>query len=97
MGKKICILKAFRLSKCIKLFFSPENMKKILGFTSKFRYSWVTLNTDIFYLALKESPQQTNSQKAELILAYLAYLAIIATGIKPFIFYELANLRQMTT
>ena len=30
-------------------FFFPENMKKILGFTSKFRSSQVTQNTGIFY------------------------------------------------
>ena len=28
----------------------PENLKQILGFTSKFRYGRVTLNTAIFYL-----------------------------------------------
>ena len=35
-----------------KIIFFPENLKKILGVTSKFRYGWVTLNTGIFYLAL---------------------------------------------
>ena len=29
-------LKAFRISKCIKLYVFPENLKKILGFTYKF-------------------------------------------------------------
>ena len=31
---------------------NPENINKIPGFTSKFRYDRVTLNTGIFYLAL---------------------------------------------
>ena len=31
-----------------KIIFFPENLKKILGFTSKFRYGRVTLNTGIF-------------------------------------------------
>ena len=40
-----------RLSKCIKLYFFSRTPEKILGFTSKFRYGGVTLNTGIFYLA----------------------------------------------
>ena len=34
-----------------KIVFIQENLKKILGFTSKFRQDWVTLNTGIFYFA----------------------------------------------
>ena len=33
-----------------KIIFFPENLKKILCLTSKFRYGWVTLNTGIFFL-----------------------------------------------
>ena len=36
-----------------KIILFPENLKKNLGFTSKFRYGQVTLNTGVFfYLAL---------------------------------------------
>ena len=35
-----------------KLYFFPENLKKILGFTSKFRYGLVTLNTGVFLFGL---------------------------------------------
>ena len=35
-----------------EIFFFPENLIKILGFTSKFWYGRVTLNTGISYLAL---------------------------------------------
>ena len=44
--------KAFHLSKCIKLYFFQRTWNIFLGFTSKFRYGRVTLNTGIFYLAL---------------------------------------------
>ena len=37
----------FRLSKCIKLYIFPENLKKNLGFISKFRKGRVTLSTGI--------------------------------------------------
>ena len=33
-----------------KIIFFPENLKQILGFTSKFRYGQVTLNTGIFFI-----------------------------------------------
>ena len=32
-----------------KIIFSPENLKRILGFTSKFRYDWITLRPEFFY------------------------------------------------
>ena len=35
-----------------EIIFVPENLIKILGFTSKFRYGRVTLNTGIFLLVL---------------------------------------------
>ena len=35
-----------------KIIFFPENLKKILGFTCKFRKSWVTLNAGIFLFGL---------------------------------------------
>ena len=38
--------KAFCLSKCIKLYFFHNFF---LGFTSKFRKGWVTLNTGCFF------------------------------------------------
>ena len=50
----LCILKGempFKMHKIIFFFFS-ENLKKILGFTSKFRYGQVTLNTGIFLFSL---------------------------------------------
>ena len=34
--------------------FFPDNLKIFLGFTSKFRYGRVTLNTAVFYLASTE-------------------------------------------
>ena len=37
------------------IYFFPEKQKKILGFTSKFRYGRVSLKTDIFYLASLKS------------------------------------------
>ena len=36
-----------------KIIFFPENLKKILGFTSKFRLGPVNLNTGIFLFGLK--------------------------------------------
>ena len=33
-----------------KIIFFPENLKKFLGFSSKFRKVQVTLNTGIFFL-----------------------------------------------
>ena len=35
-----------------KIIFFPENLKKFLGFTSKFRQGQVTLNTGIFSFGL---------------------------------------------
>ena len=51
LGKDInlCILKGFWPFKMHKKIFFSENLKKILGFTSKFRWGWVTLNTGIFF------------------------------------------------
>ena len=52
----LCILKGILPFKMQKLIFFPENLKKILGFTSKFRLGPVTLNTGIFfYLALGQN------------------------------------------
>ena len=34
--------------KMYKIIFFPENLKKFLGYTSKFRQGWVTLNKGIF-------------------------------------------------
>ena len=42
----------YSLSKCIKLYFFPENLKIFLGFTSKFRQGRVTLNTGFFLFDL---------------------------------------------
>ena len=44
----ICLFSPFKMHKII---FLQENLKKIVSFTSKFRLGWVTLNTDLFYLA----------------------------------------------
>ena len=52
MNKFYAFFKAFCLLKSIKLYIFFRKPEKILGFTSKFRYGWVTLNTGIFYLAL---------------------------------------------
>ena len=61
-NKILCIL-PFKMHKII---FFRENLKKIPGFTSKFRYGWVTLNADIFYLASADlsgsTPFQTRSR-----------------------------------
>ena len=48
----LCILKGKLPFKMHKIIFFPENLKKILGFTSKFRQGRVTLNAGVFYLAL---------------------------------------------
>ena len=48
--KNLCILKGEVPFKMYKIIFFSENLKKILGYTSKL--GRVTLNTDIFYLAL---------------------------------------------
>ena len=37
-----------------KIILFPENMKNILGFTSKFRQGQVTLNTGIFLFGLRK-------------------------------------------
>ena len=53
-GKKymiLCILKGILPCKMHKILFFPENLIKILGFTSKCRWGRVTLNTGVFYLA----------------------------------------------
>ena len=44
----------FAFQNASNYFFSPEMLKKFLGFTSKFRSGGVTLNTGIFNLALSE-------------------------------------------
>ena len=55
------ILKGISPFKMHKIIFFPENLKKILGFTSKFRKGWVTLNTGVFfYLAQQISNLHTN-------------------------------------
>ena len=46
----LCILKAILPFKMHKIIFFSENLKKNLGFTSKFRQSQVTLNTGIFFI-----------------------------------------------
>ena len=50
-----------------KIMFFPENLKKILGFTSKFRQGWVTLNAGIFYFALAEEKNNTKQGYCKII------------------------------
>ena len=45
----------FCLSKCIKIYFFLKIPDFFLGFTSKFRYGQVTLNTGIFLFGLNLS------------------------------------------
>ena len=47
----LCILKGISPLKMHKIIFFPGYLKKVLGFTSKFRLGGVTLNTGIFFLA----------------------------------------------
>ena len=62
----LCILKGISSFKMHKIVFFPQNLKKILGFTSKFRQGRVilntggpvTLNTGIFYMALSTMLQE---------------------------------------
>ena len=51
-GKNVilCILKGILPFKMHKIIVFPENLKKKLGFTSKFRKGRVTLNTGIFFI-----------------------------------------------
>ena len=44
-----------------KILFFPEKLKKILGFTSKFRLGRVTLNTDIFLFGLNSEDKMSCS------------------------------------
>ena len=44
----LCILKGILPFKMHKIIYFSENLKKFLGFTSKFRLGQVTLNTGIF-------------------------------------------------
>ena len=37
------------LTKCIKLYFFPENLKKILASQVNLGVGWVTINTGIFF------------------------------------------------
>ena len=46
----LCILKGISPFKMHKIICFSENLKKNLGFTSKFRYDRVTLNAGIVYL-----------------------------------------------
>ena len=48
----LCILKGISPFKMHKIIFFPENLKKFLGFTSKFRKGQFTLNTGIFLFGL---------------------------------------------
>ena len=53
-----------------EIIFFPENLKKILGFTSKFRYGWVTINTVIFVFGLiKKKMYRHLSVKFHFVLA----------------------------
>ena len=49
----LCILEDILPFKMHKIIFFPENLKKILGFTSKFRLDRVTLNTGIYLFGLR--------------------------------------------
>ena len=51
--------KAILPFKMHKIIFFPENLKKILGFTSKFMKGQVTLNTGIFFIWPKRSSYKT--------------------------------------
>ena len=46
----LCILKGEMPFKMHKIIFFPESLKKIIVFTSKFRYGRVTQKTGIFFL-----------------------------------------------
>ena len=56
-----CILKGempFKMHKII--YFFPENLKKVLGFTIKYRLGRVTLNTGIFLFGLMQNGHFSN-------------------------------------
>ena len=48
----LCILKGISPFMISEIIFFPENLKKILGFTSKFSKGRVTLNTGILLFGL---------------------------------------------
>ena len=72
-GKNIilCILKGISPFKMHKIIFFPENLKKILGFTCKFRQVQVTLNTGIFLFGLINNLIENMKRKVFEILEHL--------------------------
>ena len=75
----------FCLSKCIKLYIIQENLKKILGFTSKFRLGRVSLNTGIILFGLSQKVQGCGNSRA-----YLSNLVPFHSGQGRFFYIYLS-------
>ena len=61
--------------KMYKILYFSRKPEKILGFTSKFRYGRITLNTDIFYLASLKSTMSDGQKIAVCSFPSIAHIS----------------------